>query len=53
MITKENFLTIWWNNILTLALGLPTLAYIIMAFSGTFWTTRAGLIWLALIGVVY
>ena len=51
--TKEKFLTVRWNNILTLALGLPTLIYIIWAFSGSFWTTRGGLIWLALIGVVY
>ena len=50
---KEIFLTIRWNNILTLALGTPTLIYIIWAFSGNYWTTRGGLIWLALIGVLY
>ena len=51
--TKEKFFTIRWNNILTFALGTPTLVYIIWAFSGSYWTTRPGLIWLALIGVVY
>ena len=51
--TKENFLTVRWNNILTLALGTPTLIYIVWAFSGSYWTTKAGLIWLALIGVLY
>lgn len=51
--TKEKFLTVRWNNYLTIALGIPTLLYIIWAFSGSYWTTRAGLIWLALIGVVY
>ena len=50
---KEKFLSVRWNNILTLALGTPTLIYIIWALSGPYWTTRAGLIWLALIGVVY
>jgi len=51
--TKEKFLTVRWNNYLTIALGIPTLLYIVWAFSGSYWTTRAGLIWLALIGVVY
>ena len=51
--TKENFLTIRWNNFLTLALGLPTLIYIIIALSGPLWTTRGGLIWLGLVGVLY
>lgn len=50
---REKFLTVRWNNILTLALGLPTLIYILYALSGPLWTTRGGLIWLALIGVLY
>lgn len=29
---KENFLTIVWNNIPSLGLGLPTLIYVIVAF---------------------
>ena len=51
--TKEDFLTVRWNNILTAGLGIPTLIYILIAFSGSLWSTRGGLIWLALIGVVY
>ncbi len=51
--TKEKFLTIRWNNILTLALGLPTLLYVLAAFSNSFWSTTGGLIGLAIIGVVY
>lgn len=51
--TKEKFLTIRWNNILTLALGIPTLLYVLAAFSNAFWSTRGGLIGLAIIGVVY
>jgi hypothetical protein len=50
---KENFLTVRWNNILTLGLGVPTLIYILVAFSGSLWTSRGGLIVLAVIGAVY
>ena len=50
---KDKFLTVGWNNILTLALGIPTLVYILLAFSNSFWNTRGGLIGLAIIGVVY
>ncbi len=50
---KEDFLTVRWNNILTIGLGIPTLIFIIAALSGSFWSTRGGLIWLAVIGVVY
>jgi hypothetical protein len=51
--TKEKFLTIRWNNILMLALGLPTLLYVLAAFSNSSWSTNGGLIGLAIIGVVY
>ena len=51
--TKEKFLTVRWNNLLTLALGIPALIYIIVAFSTPIWSTRAGLIGLAIIGVLY
>jgi hypothetical protein len=51
--TKEKFLTIRWNNLLTLALGIPALMYVIYAFSTSLWSTRAGLIGLAIIGVFY
>jgi hypothetical protein len=51
--TKEKFLTVRWNNVLSLALGIPTLLYIIYAFSTSFWTTSGGLIGLAIIGVLY
>ena len=50
---KDSFLTVRWNNILTLALGIPALAYIIFAFSTGLWTSRGGLIGLAVIGVLY
>jgi hypothetical protein len=51
--TKENFLTLRWNNILMLALGIPTVIYVIVAFSTSLWTQMGGLIALAVIGVFY
>jgi hypothetical protein len=51
--TKEKFLTVRWNNLLTLALGLPALVYVVYAFSTSLWTERGGLIWLSIIGVLY
>jgi len=51
--TKEKFLTVRWNNWLSLGLGIPALIYIIVAFSTSFWTTKGGLIGLAVIGVLY
>jgi hypothetical protein len=52
-VTKERFLTIRWNNLLTLALGIPSLIYIVFAFSTSLWSERGGLIWLSIIGVLY
>jgi hypothetical protein len=51
--TKEKFLTVRWNDILTLALGVPALIYVVVAFFTSLWTTLGGLIGLAVIGVVY
>jgi len=51
--TKEKFLTVRWNNLLSLGLGIPTLIYIVTAFSTSFWTERAGLIGLAIFGALY
>ena len=51
--TKEKFLTVHWNNLLTLALGIPALIYVVAAFSTSIWATRGGLIGLAVIGVLY
>ena len=50
---KEKFLTVRWNNIISLALGLPALIYIVFAFSTPFWTGKWGLIILSIIGVLY
>jgi hypothetical protein len=53
MMTKEKFLTVRWNNILTLALGLPGLIYVAIVVSNSAWSTKGGLIGLSIIGVLY
>jgi hypothetical protein len=53
VVTKEKFLTVRWNNVLTLALGIPTLLYVVYAFSTGLWTEMAGLIGLAILGALY
>jgi hypothetical protein len=50
---KAEFLTVRWNNYLTLGLGIPALAFVLYAFSTSLWMEKGGLIGLALIGVVY
>jgi hypothetical protein len=52
-VNKERFLTVRWNNILTLALGLPALVYVVIAFSTGLWTEMAGMIGLSIIGALY
>jgi len=51
--TKEKFLTVRWNNLLSLGLGLPALIYVVVAFSTSVWSERGGLIGLAVIGALY
>jgi hypothetical protein len=51
--TKEGFLTVRWNNLLSLGLGLPALIYIVVVLSTSAWSTRGGFIGLAAIGVLY
>lgn len=51
--TKEKFLTVGWNNVLSLGLGLPALIYIIVALTTSLWMGRDGLIGLAIIGSLY
>lgn len=52
-VTKDEFLTARWNNLLSLGLGLPTVAYVVFALSTTLWSQRAGFIGLVVIGVLY
>ena len=51
--TKEEFLTVRWNNLLSLGLGLPALVYVVAAFSTPAWSGKGGLIGLSIIGVLY
>lgn len=51
--TKEKFLTVRWNNLLSLGLGLGALAYVVIAFSTSIWSTMGGLIGLSIAGVLY
>lgn len=51
--TKEQFLTVRWNNWLTIGLGVPAVLYILYAFISGLWLTQTGLIGLAVIGVLY
>jgi len=51
--TKEKFLTVRWNDLLTLGLGIPGLIYILFAFSNSYWSTRGGMIGLSIIGFLY
>ena len=50
---REKFLTVGWNNVLTLALGIPAALYVYYAFSTTLWTSKGGLIGLSIVGVLY
>jgi hypothetical protein len=50
---KEDFLTIRWNNLLSLGLGVPALIYVVVAFTSGIWSQRGGFIGLTVIGVVY
>jgi hypothetical protein len=51
--TREKFLTVRWNNLLSLGLGIPALIYVVVALSTSVWSERGGMIGLALIGVLY
>lgn len=50
---KEKYLTVPWNNWLTLGLGLPALIFVVTAFSNSFWAEKSGMIGLSIIGVLY
>ena len=51
--TKENFLTVRWNNWLTLGMGLPILIYAVVVLSTSVLSDFAGFIGMAVMGVLY
>ena len=52
-VMRDEFLTVRWNNLLSLALGIPTLIYIVAAFVTPSWMGMGGLIGLSLFGVFF
>ena len=51
--TKEKFLTLRWNNLLSLGMGIPALIYVVVILSTTVLSDSAGFIGLVVIGVLY
>ena len=51
--TKEKFLTVRWNNRLTLGMGLPVLIYIVVVLSTSVLSDFAGFIGMVFIGALY
>ena len=50
---NEKFLTARWNNWLTLAMGIPTLAYGVFVLSTSVMSDFAGFIGMVILGAVY
>ena len=51
--TKEEFLTARWNNVLTLGLGLGFVIYAVVVWSTAVLSGRAAFIGLVVFGAVY
>ena len=51
--TKEQFLTVRWNNWFTLVLGLPTLIYAIVVLSTSVLSDFWSFIGMAIMGALY
>ena len=52
-VTKEKFLTVRWNNLLTLGLGLILLIYVVFVLSTSVLSDSAAFIGLVILGVLY
>ena len=51
--TKEQFLTVRWNNLLTLGLGLILLIYVVFVLSTSVLSNSAAFVGLVVLGVLY
>jgi hypothetical protein len=52
-VNKEKLLTVRWNNLLALGLGIPALIYAVIALSTSLASELVGFVGLAVIGVLY
>jgi hypothetical protein len=52
-VTKEEFLTVRWNNVLALGLGLVFVIYAVVGFSASALSDGAAFAGLVVIGVLY
>ena len=51
--TRERFLTVRWNNLLSLGLGIPALVFVVVALTNPGLSDLAGFVGMAIIGAVY
>ena len=51
--TREKFLTVGWNNRISLGLGLIVVTYVVAVLATSTWASHEGFIGLTLIGVVF
>jgi hypothetical protein len=51
--SKEQYLTVRWNNLLTLALGIPTLIFGIVVLSTSVLSEFRGFVGLVAMGALY
>ena len=51
--SRGKFLTLRWNNMLSLGLGLIVLMYVLAALASGTWSGRDGFIGIAVLGAVY
>lgn len=51
--TKSELLTVRWNNLISLGLGLITLTYVVFVLATSVWSDKSGFIGLVVIGVVF
>jgi hypothetical protein len=51
--TRDKFLTVRWNNWLTLAFGLPTLGYAVFGLSTSVMSDFTGFLGMVIFGIIY
>jgi len=50
---RDKYLTVKWNNILSLVMGIPILGFVIFVLSTSAISDFAGFVWLLVTGVFY